>query len=205
MRTGPRRYLDGALVSQYYCLMVIDKGHSGRALRLPAGHLSDESNQAPAEPLVERTTDRKTARSAEARWVVHLGLLVTAAASLATLQLLHVRVAYHTVVGLIFVGLVLVHLIQRRHTIARMATQLVRARPVTERRVRLTISDLVLLFITLNVLASGIVDWGRGSPTRVPLPVPFERWHADAAAALVVYLIVHVIRRRKRLRRSRIR
>jgi hypothetical protein len=158
-----------------------------------------------ATAFAEPRPDRNTAWRASSRWAVHLGLIVTAAASLATLQLLHVTIAYHTVVGLLFVGLVGVHLVQRRHTVARMASQLVRARTWVGRRVRLTISDLVLFFITLNVLVSGIVDWGHGSPTRVPLPMPFERWHADSAAALVIYLMVHVLRRRKRLRRSTIR
>jgi hypothetical protein len=163
------------------------------------------SSEPRVSPVVEKPTDREAAWRAQSRWAVHLGLLLTAAASLGTLQLLHVKIAYHTVVGLVFVGLVVVHLIQRRHTIARMGTQLVRARTVIERRIRLTVSDLILFFITVNVLVSGIVDWGHGSPTRVPLPIPFERWHADAAAALVAYLIVHVVRRRKRLRRSKIR
>jgi hypothetical protein len=167
--------------------------------------MTDESLDQQSDTVLEQRSDRSSAWRASSRWAVHLGLLVSAAASLATLQLLHIRVAYHTVVGLIFVGLVGVHLIQRRHTIARMATRLVAHRTPVERHLRLTISDLILFLITLNVLVSGIVDWGRGSPSRVPLPTPFERWHADAAAALVVYLIVHVVRRRKRLRRSRIR
>jgi hypothetical protein len=131
--------------------------------------------------------------------------LCSAAASLATLQLLHVRQAYHAVVGLVFVGLVVMHLAQRRKTLARMATQLVRARTFVERRVRLAVSDLLLFFITLNVLVSGIVDWNRGVPTGLPLPMPFDRWHLDSGIALVVYLIVHVWRRRKRLWRSTIR
>jgi hypothetical protein len=135
----------------------------------------------------------------------HLGLLFSAAAALGTLQLLHVRVAYHTVVGLVFVGLVLVHLAQRRRTLARMATQLVRARTFVERRARLAVSDLVLLFITLNVLVSGLVDWSRGQPTQLPLPIPFDRWHLDSGIVLVVYLTVHVLRRRTRLLRSTIR
>jgi hypothetical protein len=57
----------------------------------------------------------------------HLGLLGSAAAALGTLDLLHVRIAIHTDVGLVFVGLVVVHLVQRRRTLARMATQIVRA------------------------------------------------------------------------------
>jgi hypothetical protein len=86
-----------------------------------------------------------------------------------------------------------------------MATQIVRARTFVERSIRLAVSDLMLLFITLNVLVSGIVDWGRGAPTQLPLPAPFYRWHLDSGIALLIYLAVHVWRRRKRLRRSMIR
>jgi hypothetical protein len=154
---------------------------------------------------LERPDRRRTAWRARSRWAVHLGLLCSAAAALGTLQLLHVRIAYHTVVGLAFVGLVLVHLVQRRRTLARMATQLVRAQKFVERRIRLATSDLVLFVVTLNVLVSGVVDWGRGAPTGVPLPRPFSRWHLDSGLILVVYLVVHVSRRRKRLRRSTIR
>jgi hypothetical protein len=57
----------------------------------------------------------------------------------------------------------------------------------------------------LNVLVSGVVDWNRGAPTQLPLPAPFYRWHLDSGIALVVYLVVHVWRRRKRLWRSTIR
>jgi hypothetical protein len=121
------------------------------------------------------------------------------------LQLLHVRVAFHTVVGLVFVGLMVVHLAQRRRAIARMAKQIVRARTFVERGIRLAASDLVLLFLTVNVLVSGLVDWGRGEPTQLPLPVPLDRWHLDSGAALVIYLSVHAWHRRKRIRRSTIR
>jgi hypothetical protein len=159
----------------------------------------------PPGVAVERSSGRRAAWRARSRGAVHLGLLCSAAAALGTLQLLHVRVAYHTVVGLVFVGLVAVHLVQRRRTIARMATQLVRARTFVERRIRLAVSDLLLFFITLNVLVSGIVDWNRGQPTQLPLPVPFDRWHLDSGLALVIYLSVHFWRRRKRLWRSTIR
>ena len=154
---------------------------------------------------IERSTDRRTASRAWSRWAVHLGLLCSAAAAIGTLQLLHVRVALHTDVGLVFVGLVVVHLAQRRRTLARMATQIVRVRTFAGRRIRLTVSDLLLLFITLNVLVSGVLDWSRGVPIQVPLPRPFDRWHLDSGIVLVVYLAVHVWRRRKRLRRSAIR
>ena len=149
--------------------------------------------------------DRRTVGGSGARFAVHLGLLCSAAASIGTLQLLHVRIAYHTVVGLVFVGLVVVHLVQRRRTIARLAAQLVQARAFVQRRIRLTVSDLLLLFIMLNVLLSGILDWSRGEPMQLPLPAPFYRWHLDSGIALVIYLTVHVWHRRKRLRRSTIR
>jgi hypothetical protein len=39
----------------------------------------------------------------------------------------------------------------------------------------------------------------------LPLPQPLQRWHLTSSAVLVVYLIVHVSRRWKRIRRSSIR
>lgn len=164
---------------------------------------------APPEPGTGSSTDRpgatRAAWLARSRWAVHLGLLCTAAAAIGTLQLLHVRIAYHADVGLVFVGLVVVHLAQRRRTIARMVARLSRSRTAVGRRVRLAASDAVLLVVTLNVLASGVVDWSRGAPVDLPLPKPFTRWHLDAGLVLVVYLVVHVWRRRKRIRRSTIR
>jgi hypothetical protein len=150
--------------------------------------------------------NRTSAWRARSRWAVHVGLLMSAAAALGTLQLLHVRQAYHIVAGIVFVGLVVIHLAQRRRTIARMATQIVRAKNFVERRIRLAVSDLVLLFITANVLVSGVVDWRRGAPTQLPLlPAPFYRWHLTSSVVLVIYVVVHVSRRRKRLWRSTIR
>jgi hypothetical protein len=116
-----------------------------------------------------------------------------------------VRIAYHTVIGLVFVGLVVLHLVQRRRTVALMANRLLRARTLLERRVRLAISDLVLIFLTLNVLISGILDWRRGEPIQLPLPAPFYRWHLDSGLALVIYVAVHIWHRRRRFRRSTIR
>lgn len=166
---------------------------------------ADRPADRPADQPVDSPAERRSAWRARSRWAVHLGLVVSAAAALGTLQLLHVRIAFHTDVGLVFVGLVVVHLAQRRRTLARMATQLLRARTFLERRIRLATSDVVLFLVTVNVLVSGIVDWGRGAPTDLPFPKPFTRWHLDAGMILVVYLVVHVSRRRKRLRRSTIR
>src|SRR5580700_9438296 len=152
----------------------------------------------------ERAARSRTWR-ARSRWFVHLGLLASFAAAFGTLQLLHIRNAIHADVGLVFAGLVVVHLAQRRHRIARMLAQLGRLRPRVERELRLLASDAILTFITINVVVSGILDWGRGEPIRLPLPTPFERWHLTSSAVLVVYLVVHVARRWKRIRRSTIR
>jgi hypothetical protein len=81
----------------------------------------------------------------------------------------------------------------------------VSATTFVERRIRLAFSDLVLVVLTVNMLVSGVVDWGRGAPTQLPLPKPFYRWHLDSGLVLVIYLVVHVWRRRKRLWRSTIR
>jgi hypothetical protein len=142
---------------------------------------------------------------ARSRWLVHLGLLALLAASLGTLQLLHIRNAIHADVGLAFAGLVVVHLVQRRHRLARMLAQLTRFRSRVERELRLLASDAILTFITINVVLSGILDWGRGTPLAFPLPRPFARWHLTSSVVLVVYLAVHVSRRWRRLRRSTVR
>ena len=156
----------------------------------------------PAEPRAISQTTWRT----RSRWLVHLGLLVFAAAALATLQLLHIRNAIHADVGLVFAGLVIVHLAQRRHRIARMFAQLRRSRRRVARELRRLASDQILAFVTVNVVVSGILDWDRGAPLLLPvLPQPFDRWHLLSSVVLVVYLAIHVSRRWKQLRRSTIR
>ena len=140
------------------------------------------------------------------RWLVHLGLLACAVAALGTLQLLHIRNAIHADVGLAFAGLVIVHLAQRRHRIAGMLARLWGFRRRVGRELRLLASDAILAFVTVNVVISGILDWNRGAPTLLPaLPRPFDRWHLLSSVVLVVYLVIHVSRRWRRLRRSTIR
>jgi hypothetical protein len=57
------------------------------------------------------------------------------------------------------------------------------ARTFVERRIRLAASDLPLIFITLNMLVSGVLDWSRGTPTQLPLPKLFYRWHLDSGTS----------------------
>ncbi|MGH3273983.1 MAG: hypothetical protein ACRDNZ_06605, partial [Streptosporangiaceae bacterium] len=109
---------------------------------------------------------------------MHLGLLASFAAAFGTLQLLHIRNAIHADVGLVFAGLVIVHLAQRRRRIARMFAQLIRFRTRVEHELRLLALDGILAFITINVVVSGVLDWARGAPLLLPhLPLPFDRWH----------------------------
>ncbi len=139
----------------------------------------------------ERRARSRTAWRLRSRWLVHLGLLVFAAAALGTLQLLHIRNAIHADVGLAFAGLVIVHLAQRRHRIAGMFTRLWGSRRRVARELRLLASDAILAFVTVNVVVSGILDWNRGAPLLLPvLPLPFDGRPFPAIAAV-------------RLRRSR--
>ena len=169
---------------------------TGRGRNLEPGEIAHAPTQ--------RFADARLARRSFSRSLVHLGLLLSVAGALGTLTILYIRNAIHADIGLVFVGLVVVHLLQRRRTVTRLASRLARARSFAERRIHLAGSDLLLAFITLNVLVSGVLDWSRGQPIELPLPRPFDRWHLLSGVALVIYLIVHVWHRRKRLRGSTI-
>ena len=171
------------------------------------------------EPVTSETPTPSPARSGEqaeergrrmlARSVVHLVLLATFAASLATVTLL-TEGWPHLVVGSAFVGLVVVHVAQRRHTVARLLGNLARAGTWVRRRGRLAWSDLILALVTVNVLVSGTYDLVTGSqvilhPRAVGIPLRDIGWHVSAALLLVAYVGVHVARRWGRLRRSVIR
>jgi hypothetical protein len=144
-----------------------------------------------------------------ARWVVHLLLLALFAASLATVTLI-TEGWPHLVVGSAFVALAVVHVVQRRHTVARLLGNLGRARSWLRRRGRLAWSDLVLALLTVNVLVSGTWDLATGNqvilhPHRVGIPFRDIGWHVASALVLLAYLCVHVARRWGRLRRSTVR
>ncbi len=143
------------------------------------------------------------------RFAVHLLLLATFAASLATVTLI-TEGWPHLVIGSAFVGLVILHMLQRRHTVARLLGNLGRARTWFRRRGRLAWSDLVLSLLTLNVLVSGTYDLVSGNqvilhPRSVGIPFRDIGWHVASALVLLAYLCVHVVRRWGRIRRSVIR
>jgi hypothetical protein len=128
------------------------------------------------------------------RAVVHVGLIATAAVSLALEPVL----ALHILLGLTFVGLSVIHLGQRRRVSWRLLARL-RANPApTSASARLATADLVLLALTVVMLASGLWDWLAGHPTRI-------RWHAISGVVLAGWLLLHTLRRRRRLLSSRIR
>jgi predicted alpha/beta hydrolase len=144
-----------------------------------------------------------------ARLLVHLVLLATFAASLATVTAM-TEGWPHLVVGSAFVGLVVIHVAQRRHTAIRLLGNLARSATWLTRRGRLAWSDLILALLTLNVLMSGSWDLATGNqvilqPRSVGIPFRDIGWHVSAALLLLVYLCVHVGRRWGRIRHSVIR
>lgn len=145
---------------------------------------------------------------AYSRWAVHLALLTTVIVALVPLLLFgfNPRVTIHVVIACAFLGLVIIHLVQRRHTLRRLIAQLTRAGSRVKGR-RLALSDAIFGLLIANVLASGIYDLVTGRNTRVPVPGIhlFIGWHSLSSLLFLGYLIAHVVRRRKRLRRSQIR
>jgi hypothetical protein len=125
---------------------------------------------------------------------VHLGLISTAVVSLAFEPILTI----HILLGLVFAVLVGAHLIQRRRITGKLACRLLRVRTLNRPGGRLAVADALLVTVTLAMLVSGFWDWSLGHPTRI-------RWHAISGLVLSGFLLVHTLRRRKRLRSSRVR
>jgi hypothetical protein len=170
---------------------------------------SDAKSVTSGTPVPTPSGGLSQGRRARARFAVHLGLLATFAASLATVTLI-TEGWPHLAVGSAFVALAIVHLVQRRHTVARLLSNLGRARTWFRRRGRLAWSDLVLALLTLNVLASGTYDLLSGNqvilhPRSIGIPFRDIGWHVLSALVLLVYLCLHVARRWGNIRRSAIR
>jgi hypothetical protein len=125
---------------------------------------------------------------------VHLGLISTAVVSLAFEPILTI----HILLGLVFAVLVGAHLIQRRRITGKLASRLLRVRTLNRPGGRLAVADALLVTVTLAMLVSGFWDWSLGHPTRI-------RWHAISGLVLSGFLLVHTLRRGKRLRSSRVR
>src|SRR5579859_3310135 len=140
--------------------------------------------------MTRRSPARRDTPGIRARWLVHLGLIATAAVSLVFEPLV---LAIHIEVGSAFAVLAGLHLAQRRRVSARLLARLSRpGRSLAGPAGRLALADALLTAITAGMLASGFWDWSAGHPTRI-------RWHAITGVALAVLLAVHTARRRSRM------
>lgn len=123
-----------------------------------------------------------------------MGLVLTAGVSLVVEPLL----SLHILLGLGFVAFVAAHLVQRRRVSASLLTRLPHPREWLRPSGRLAFADLLLGALTIAMFASGMWDWLSGQPTKI-------RWHAITGVLLAGFLAVHTVRRRGRLRTSRVR
>ena len=104
----------------------------------------------------------------------------------------------HMGLGLVFVGLVVTHLAQRRKVSAGLLRQLTKLRVPPGKGGRLALTDLFLVLLTAAMLGSGLWDWLAGEPTRI-------RWHAISGVVLAGFLAVHTLRRRRRVLHTNVR
>ncbi len=147
------------------------------------------------------------------RWLVHLTLILgflaatLSAVFLSRKYLGHSGTTDHSIIGLAVLGLVIVHLTQRRQTVRRLLSRLFSRASSQVRPSRLVVSDTILWILTLNAMVSGVADFLVGHTIFLSIPGPtiLQKWHAMSVLVLLVYVIVHVVRRRKRLRTSHIR
>jgi hypothetical protein len=144
-------------------------------------------------PDVTRNHQRSRRRSTY-RWWVHLGMIVTFTVSL----VFEPDLIIHIAAGTLFFGLVLVHLVQRRQVSMRLISQLGRMRSLVRRSGRLAIENILLAGVALAVLISGVWYWSAGDATSFQL-------HAITGVLLLGALVIHTLRRRRRLRGSRVR
>jgi hypothetical protein len=157
------------------------------------------------------TTSKPVIRGERRRWYVHIALLLTLAGSLVTLIYLSHSITIHVIFGVAFMVFVLFHLYQRRRTVASLAKQITGTARHSKGPSRLAVSDTILELLVLNVLASGIVDIVNHQATQLNFlgslgfPPGLIQWHKLASFVLIVYIIVHVSRRWRRIRRSHIR
>ncbi len=128
------------------------------------------------------------------RWLVHIGLIGSAIVSLVLEPIL----VLHVIFGVLFVFLVACHLAQRRRISKRLAVRLLKVRGLLLPGSRLALADGFLFIVTSAMLISGFWDLWAPHHTKI-------RWHAITGVVMTVFLIVHTVRRRARLRISNIR
>jgi len=112
----------------------------------------------------------------------------------------------HSIIGLLVLGIVVVHLAQRRRTVGRLFTRFFPGRRSAAHSTRLAMSNSILMILTLNTMVSGTADFVAGHVITLSIPGPYilQKWHATLVLVLLAYVIVHVVRRRRRFRTSHI-
>ena len=126
------------------------------------------------------------------RWLIDILLI---AGGVVSLIFEPFSIAIHSVVGLVFVGMVGPHLWYRRRWIAGVLTRLRRpGRLSAALRWSLSQSSL-LLALVMVVTMSGLYDW-LDARTRI-------RWHAISSVILIVVVARHAWTRRQWLLRRR--
>lgn len=149
------------------------------------------------------------ARSAQLRrFGVHLTLIATYVLGLCTVGsfMIRVTIGVHALIGLAFAAFVVAHFLQRRKRVRGLLAQLGRPSRWFRKAGRLAWTDLILTFLFTNLIVSGLVDYfahANGVWLNLGI-IPRIRWHALSAFLLLLFLLVHVLRRAKRLVHSRV-
>jgi hypothetical protein len=139
------------------------------------------------------------------RWIVHLWLIVTFLLSLFTF-VLQMSIFVHIVFGLLFAGLVIAHLRHRRRTVSILLGDMRHFGKWITPRGRMAWADVVLLFVTINVVVSGFFDYFEHRPVMIATGITGPiRWHVLSSLVLLVLLAVHTLRRWRRIRTSQVR
>ena len=177
----------------------------------PVSFFRSRSEETKGSTLVDLPATSKPVLGAERRrWYVHLALLTSLAGSLVSLIYLSHSITIHVIFGVLFMVMLIFHLYQRRRTVKALLKRLAGVEVRSKPSVRLALSDTILELLVVNVLVSGIVDSLRHQATQITFvasigfPQGLAQWHKLGAILLVLYVIAHVIRRRRRLRRSHI-
>jgi hypothetical protein len=123
---------------------------------------------------------------------------VSLIASALTSLVLEPVLSLHIAFGVAFVVLVGIHLAQRRRVSTRLAVRLIRLQKLFGPAGRLAVADGFLLALSSAMLFSGFWDLWAPHHTKI-------RWHAITGIVLTIFLVVHTVRRWKRLRFSQIR
>ncbi len=142
------------------------------------------------------------------RFAVHLTLIASYILGLCTVGsfMIRVTIGVHALIGLAFAAFVLAHFAQRRRRVRGLLAQLANPSRWLRKAGRLAWTDLILTFLFVNLIISGIVDYfahANGVWLHLGI-IPAIRWHAISAFLLLLFLLFHVARRARRLRSSRV-